>query len=180
MYTDYSRKDQVEKTPDYGFWLKREHWKLPEAAKLICGRDPMARFTGKPKFNTKWRVIDIIDRAFDAVQAGQLRGDRSALLPVHVMVAPEDFLGWAKEFGLEIPGELQSDPTPEQSPEVQTRVYATAGPKINAHLVQVVARTLKIALPNLTNREIADHEAMKKVAGIAPDDCLAILSQMKD
>ena len=170
MYGSYSHsRSPTDKAPDYVFWMERDYWKLPEAAKILCGRDPMARFTGRPRYNTSWRVIDIIDHAFQAVQDGKLAGDRSALLPVHVMVTPLDFLQWARRESFEIPDQLRQrleDPDLSRQGATVGIVASRQPALISEKTVLTVAATLQMTHPELSFEQIACHQAMKVVGGV--------------
>lgn len=149
-----SRRAMLATAPlDYSLWVKKDHWSISEASKLLCGRNPHAKIPGAQLFNRQRRVIDLIDEAFAAAQAGEMKVARPALLPIHLLVEPSSFVRWATTRDFEVPPELQAlgaVAPAQETPDEQLR-----------DRVLTIARTLLIVYPSLTLPEVAGHEAMR-------------------
>jgi hypothetical protein len=145
--------------PDYEFWQKKEVWLLPDSAKLLCGRDPMSKYPGKPIYNQKLKVIDIIDQAFEATRNGRLRVVREALLPNHILVAPKEFLYWAGSAGFEIPAPFTDMCVRE--PEI----VSTVPHDILKERMQAGAQVLWSVFPEMPIDDLIQHRGMKVVIG---------------
>jgi hypothetical protein len=144
--------------PDYLQWAQRDYWSLAEACKLICGRNPHSRIPSPQLYNRQTRVIDLIDLAFAAVQASELKIIRNSPLPVHVMVEPVTFLRWATDKGYYVPTQLMRfvECTPEQALSVRDT--------LQKELICTVVKTLVIVAPDLSIEEIANHRCMHLLA----------------
>lgn len=142
--------------PDYMYWRSKEVWTLSEAAKLICGRDPVQKYPTPQKFNKKTKVIDIIDIAANAVSAGELNSVRSALIPIHIQVRAKEFMVWVFANDFEAPEPLRSlaEDTPEEFTDSESLIKERA---------ITVARTLQAVDPTLTIVEIVLHPAMQLI-----------------
>ena len=165
---------QPNSEPDYFFWKEKDVWFLPDAAKLICGRDPVNRYPGRPRYNTKHKVIDIIDMSFDAVRQGGLKPCRDALIPNHVQILPSVFICWAVERGLEVPEPLQELLDRDQE-EFSLRDMVK-------ERVVTVARTLWTLEPELSLQQVTYHKAMKTIIGdefIPPHHIEALIQSHK-
>ncbi len=145
--------------PDYSFWQKKEVWLLPDSAKLICGRDPMSKYPGKPIYNQGLKVIDIIDQAFEATRCGKLPVVREALLPNHILVSPKEFLFWAGESGFEIPSPFLDMCVRE--PEI----ISTTNHEILRERMQTAARVLWSLHPALSISQIIQHDSLILITG---------------
>ena len=144
--------------PDYRFWMEKETWQLLEAAKLLCGRDPLGRYPGRPRFNAGLKVIGVIDQAYEAVKEGALECVRDALIPNHVVLEPVVFLRWAASVGLAIPpgmASLMKETKPETVPGILTDVARERA--------IAVARTLWMVDGQLSLSEVLSHRAMKYI-----------------
>jgi hypothetical protein len=152
-----TRSNTFNSLPDYPFWLSKEVWLLPDSAKLLCGRDPMSRYPGKPIYNKNRKVIEIIDLAFEATKEGHLAVQREALLPNHIIVTPKDFIYWASTLDLEIPDELKSLCVREPT------IVSETNHEILKERVQTAIKVLQLTQPSLTLNEILVHEAFLNV-----------------
>ncbi|MEZ4743234.1 MAG: hypothetical protein R3B45_12445 [Bdellovibrionota bacterium] len=155
----FNRAKTFNGEPDYEFWKQKEVWLLPDAAKLLCGRDPMSKYPGRPIYNKKLKVIDIIDRAFAATKLGNLSVQREALLPNHILLAPKDFLQWAQYENLEMPDPLQ-ELCSEASPTKEVTSH-----DIMKERVQTAAKVLWYNKPNLDKATVISHDAMQMIVG---------------
>jgi hypothetical protein len=145
--------------PDYEFWQKKEVWLLPDSAKLLCGRDPMSKYPGKPIYNQRLKVIDIIDQAFEATRSGKLPVVREALLPNHILVSPKEFLFWAGEIGFEIPTPFVDMCLRE--PEI----VSTTPHEILKERMQAGARVIWSIFPEMAIDDVIHHKAMTVIIG---------------
>lgn len=168
-----SRRMNLAGSPlDYAPWLTREQWSVSEAAKLLCGRNPHAKIPGSQIYNRQRRVIDLIDQAFAAAQAGEMRIVRNALLPIHLLIEPASFMRWAIAQSLEIPPELQA-----LGAEVPTTNATAAAVQ---ERVVTIARTLKLVEPELTIEAIATHKAMRSLVSEREASQQAILDWVRE
>jgi len=154
-----SRSTVFNGEPDYKFWRSKEVWLLPDSAKLLCGRDPMSKYPGRPIYNKSLKVIDIIDNAFEATRTGKLLVKREALLPNHILIAPKDFLFWASSEGLEIPGPLEE--LCSREPAIESKLSH----EILKERIQTVARTIWFENPSTTQADMIKHKAMSMIIG---------------
>jgi len=156
--------------PDYPSWALKEHWSVTEAAKLLCGRNPHGKIPGPQFYNRELRVIDIIDRAFEAAQAGAIKVVRTALLPIHLLVDPASFLRWAMAQGLTVPEPLNGI---GEADAVRNRPLNEA---LLKERVSTIAKTLWIIDASLTQLQVAHHTAMRV---IVPDDELKMADRLR-
>ena len=140
---------------DYNTWTPKEYWSISEASKLLCGRNPYEKIPGPQLFNRDRRTIDIVDLAFAAAQAGEMKVVRSALLPIHVLVDPGSFLRWAEAQGLTIP-----PPLTRLAEQLEPIDRDLAGALLRER-VTTIARTLWILDPSLSSAQVAYHQAMQ-------------------
>ena len=165
-----TRKSQSHSVVDYSVWRDKEYWSLSEAAKLICGRNPYDKIPTPQLYNKGVRVIDIIDRAFEAAQKGEMKVVRNGVLAVHSMVEPASFVHWAIDFGLEVPEQLKS----------MQKVNFAKNPALKEAMlrerVSTIARTLWIIEPQLTVGQIARHPAMLR---LAPEDIVSSIDRLR-
>ena len=145
--------------PDYDFWQKKEVWLLPDSAKLLCGRDPMSKYPGKPIYNQRLKVIDIIDQAFEATRNGKLPVVREALLPNHILVSPKEFLFWAGEAGFEIPAPFVDMCIRE--PEIVSKTSH----EILKERMQASAQIIWSIYPEMLIEDVIRHKGMVIVIG---------------
>lgn len=172
--TDYSLGRPAQNTTfngeaDYEFWIKKEVWLLPDAAKLLCGRDPLGKYPGRPIYNQTFKVIGIIDKAFEATRTGELPVKREALLPNHILLAPKQFLYWASKESFEIPKALQKLYRNEPS------IVSDLPHDLLEDRVKTAARTMMYLDSTLSIEEISTHDVLKKIIGLKTSIPVTIL-----
>lgn len=154
-----SRLRAEDLEPDYRFWADKDTWQLSEAAKLLCGRDPLGRYPGRPRYNAAAKVIGVIDLAFAAVKEGTLPSVRAALIPNHVVLEPQAFILWASKSGLEIPCGLKRVLESEKSTNGSSKILLD----VAKERAIAVARTLWMVQPDLSLSSVLSHRAMKYI-----------------
>ncbi len=158
--TRYQRPlvSQMKRDPDYLYWQSKDQWSLNEACKLICGRDPVQKYPTPQTHNKKTKVIEIIDLATEDTRTGKLATMRDALISIHIQVDPGKFVRWAIEHGFEVPPQLDSlkvEVTPQQD----------ATNSITKDRILTIASTLRVVYPEITDLQIHNHKAMRKIMG---------------
>jgi hypothetical protein len=150
-------RNGLDGEPDYVFWVTKEFWQLAEAAKIVCGRNPLNKYPSKSLFNVQFKVLDIIDIAYEAVKKGELASVRNSPIPNHVLVKPQDFLRWGNAQGFEIPLPLQGLGDSEES--------TSRFDDLIRERAIIVFKTLRIVFPRYTVEQIINHRAMHEIIG---------------
>ena len=149
---------RATEAPDYLFWRSKDLWSLNEAAKLICGRDPIQKYPRPQTHNRGVKVIDVIDAAAKAAEHSQLPVVRKGLIAIHIQVHPPEFVRWALQTGYEVPDELRGLAEQEVCEE-------TPEDLVVKDRIQTVARTLWAIDPMMQLDQVFRHRAMRQIVG---------------